>query len=56
MTHPDEAKGRIKEAAGALKGDQDLKREGRADQAAGKLKESVEKVRDRVADAIHSDK
>ena len=37
----DEAKGRIKEAAGALTGDKRLKREGKLDQAAGKIKQSV---------------
>jgi uncharacterized protein YjbJ (UPF0337 family) len=31
----DEAKGRIKEAAGVLTGDEKLQREGKADQAAG---------------------
>jgi uncharacterized protein YjbJ (UPF0337 family) len=31
----DKAKGRVKEAAGSLTGDEDLKREGRRDQAAG---------------------
>ena len=35
----DEAKGRVKEAAGALTNDGDLKNEGKADQAAGKVEE-----------------
>lgn len=48
----DKAKGRIKEAAGALTNDEKLKREGRRDQAAGKVKESVETVVDRVKDAL----
>jgi len=56
MTHPDEVKGRIKEATGAITGDSDLKREGKADQASGKIKEAVEKVRDKVEDAIHRDR
>jgi uncharacterized protein YjbJ (UPF0337 family) len=34
----DELEGRVKEAAGALTGDENLKREGRIDQAVGKLK------------------
>jgi uncharacterized protein YjbJ (UPF0337 family) len=42
----DEAKGRLKEAAGNVTGDKDLKNEGKGDQAAGKLKEGVDKVRD----------
>jgi uncharacterized protein YjbJ (UPF0337 family) len=47
----DEAKGRVKEAAGALTGDKKLKREGKADQAVGKVKQAVEKVIDKVKDA-----
>ena len=45
-------KGRVKEAAGALTGDKKLKREGKADQAAGKVKQTVEKVIDKVKDAL----
>lgn len=48
----DEMKGRVKEAAGALTGDRKLKREGKADQAVGKIKQNVEKVIDKVKDAI----
>jgi len=48
----DELKGRVKEAAGALTGDAKLKREGRADQAVGKAKQKVEKVIDKVKDAL----
>ena len=47
----DELKGRVKEAAGALTGDEKLKREGKADQAVGKIKQQVEKVIDKVKDA-----
>jgi uncharacterized protein YjbJ (UPF0337 family) len=47
----DEAKGRLKEAAGALTGNKKLKREGKADQAVGKIKQNVEKVIDKVKDA-----
>ncbi|MGZ6565543.1 MAG: CsbD family protein [Solirubrobacteraceae bacterium] len=36
----DKAKGRVKEAAGALTGDRHLKNEGRVDQAKGSPKES----------------
>lgn len=49
----DELKGRVKEAAGALAGDEKLKREGKVDQAVGKVKQSVEKVVDKVKDALH---
>jgi uncharacterized protein YjbJ (UPF0337 family) len=48
----DELKGRVKEAAGALIGDKKLKREGQTDQAVGKVKQNVEKVIDKVKDAI----
>jgi uncharacterized protein YjbJ (UPF0337 family) len=48
----DELKGRVKEAAGALTGDKKLKREGRVDQAVGKIKQKVEKVIDKVKDAV----
>jgi uncharacterized protein YjbJ (UPF0337 family) len=48
----DQAKGRVKEAAGALTGDEKMKREGRADQAAGKLKQAVGKVKKKVEKAI----
>jgi uncharacterized protein YjbJ (UPF0337 family) len=45
----DQAKGRLKEAAGALTGDQRLKSEGHADQAKGSLKKAVDKVADTLA-------
>jgi uncharacterized protein YjbJ (UPF0337 family) len=40
----DKAKGRVKEAAGALTGDRSLKNEGRGDQAKGSAKNAVDKV------------
>lgn len=49
----DELKGRVKEAAGALTGDKKLKREGKTDQVVGKIKQKVEKVVDKVKDAIN---
>lgn len=48
----DEVKGRVKEAAGVLTDDDKLKREGKADQAAGKVKQTVQKVVDKVKDAL----
>jgi len=42
----DKAKGRVKEALGALTGDRKLKREGKVDQAAGKAKDAAEKAKD----------
>jgi uncharacterized protein YjbJ (UPF0337 family) len=44
----DEAKGRVKEAAGDLTGDDDLKREGKADKIGGKVKDAVDTVKDKL--------
>jgi uncharacterized protein YjbJ (UPF0337 family) len=46
--HIDEAKGRVKEAAGSLTGDKDLKNEGKVDQAKSSVKDTVDKVADKV--------
>ena len=48
--HVDDAKGRVKEAAGALSGDQDLKNEGKADQAKSKVKDRVDRAADKVVE------
>jgi uncharacterized protein YjbJ (UPF0337 family) len=48
----DKTKGRAKEAAGALTGNQSLKNEGKADKAGGSVKKGVDKVTDSVKDAI----
>lgn len=44
----DEAKGRVKEAAGSLTGDRDLKNEGRVDQAKSSVKDAVDNVADKI--------
>jgi uncharacterized protein YjbJ (UPF0337 family) len=44
----DKAKGRVKEAAGALTGDRKLKDEGKLDQATGKVKDVVDRVADKA--------
>ena len=44
----DDLKGRVKEAAGDLTNDQDLKNEGKVDQAAGKAKGAVDAVKDKL--------
>ena len=44
----DKAKGRVKEAAGALTGHRHLKNEGRVDQAKSSAKHVVDKVADTV--------
>jgi uncharacterized protein YjbJ (UPF0337 family) len=51
----DQAKGRIKEAAGDLTDDKDLKNEGKVDQASGSVKEKVGDAVDKVKDALHRD-
>jgi uncharacterized protein YjbJ (UPF0337 family) len=51
----DEAKGRIKEAAGDLADDKDLKREGKIDRATSDVKEKVGDAADKVKDTVTSD-
>jgi uncharacterized protein YjbJ (UPF0337 family) len=55
MSNIDDAKGRIKEAAGDLTDDDDLKREGKADQVAGKVKDKVDDALDAVTDKFKKD-
>jgi uncharacterized protein YjbJ (UPF0337 family) len=47
----DEVKGRIKEAAGALTGDDKLRADGKTDQAIGKAKKVAEEAVDKVKQA-----
>jgi uncharacterized protein YjbJ (UPF0337 family) len=51
----DDAKGRVKEAAGDLTGDEDLQREGKIDQATGTAKEKVGEAADKVKDTVTGD-
>ena len=51
----DQAKGRIKEAAGDVTGDKDLQREGKVDRGAGAIKEKAGEAVDKVKDALHKD-
>jgi uncharacterized protein YjbJ (UPF0337 family) len=48
----DKIKGRIKEAAGVLVGNDKLRVEGKTDQAVGEVKEVVQNVADSVKDAV----
>ena len=48
----DVVKGRIKEAAGALTGNDKLREEGKADQVVGKAKQAVHKAADTVKKAV----
>ena len=47
----DVVKGRLKEAAGALTGNDELRAEGKTDQAVGKVKQFAEKGIDKVEQA-----
>lgn len=55
MPTGDEIKGRVKEAAGDLTDNKDLKREGNLDQASGKVKETVDNVADKVKNLVDRD-
>jgi uncharacterized protein YjbJ (UPF0337 family) len=48
----DVLKGRIKEAAGALTGNDKLRAEGKTDQAVGKAKQAAQKAADTVKKAV----
>jgi uncharacterized protein YjbJ (UPF0337 family) len=49
----DVVKGRIKEAAGALTGNDKLREEGKTDQTVGKAKQAVQKAADTVKNAVN---
>jgi uncharacterized protein YjbJ (UPF0337 family) len=51
----DEGKGRLKEAAGSLTGDDDLKNEGKADRSKASLKDKVDKVAEKAKGALDRD-
>jgi uncharacterized protein YjbJ (UPF0337 family) len=48
----DVVKGRIKEAAGALTGNDKLREEGKTDQAVGQAKQAVQKAADTVKKTV----
>jgi uncharacterized protein YjbJ (UPF0337 family) len=48
----DVAKGRIKEAAGVLTGNDKLRAEGKADQAVGEVKQAADKAVNKVKQAV----
>ena len=52
----DDAKGKVKEAAGDLTDDKSLKNEGKVDQTAGSVKSKVGDAADKAKDAISRDK
>jgi uncharacterized protein YjbJ (UPF0337 family) len=51
----DDAKGRVKEAAGDLTGDDDMKQEGKVDRAVGGVKDAVDTAADKVKDVFNRD-
>ena len=55
VRNTDDAKGRVKEAAGDLTGDKDLKNEGKVDRAGGAAKDGVEKLTDKVKGLLRKD-
>jgi uncharacterized protein YjbJ (UPF0337 family) len=48
----EEAKGRVKQAGGAITGDDKTKREGQFDQLKGEVKQKVAEVRDKIREKI----
>lgn len=52
----DEAKGRMKEAAGDLMDDDDMKREGKADRIGATVKDKANEVVDKAKDLMDKDR
>lgn len=50
----EEIKGHVKEAAGAVTGNEKLRREGQVEQATGKVKQAVDKVVDKSKEAVQN--
>ena len=48
----DQAKGKVKQAAGDLTDNDDLKREGKADETGGKVKEALGDAKDKLSDGV----
>jgi len=48
----DQAKGRVKQAAGDLTDNDRLKREGKTDEMAGKAKDGLDKAADKLRDVV----
>ncbi|HTI86350.1 MAG TPA: CsbD family protein [Alphaproteobacteria bacterium] len=51
----DQMKGKIKEGAGKLTGDEKLKSEGKLDQAKGKVENAVGGAKDKVRETLDND-
>jgi len=50
--HTDEFKGRMKQAAGKLTGDEELEREGKADRTGSSAKEKINTAKDKAEDMV----
>lgn len=48
----DKVKGRAKQAAGDLTGDDEMRREGQADEAGGDVKDLIDKAADRLNETV----
>ncbi len=55
VRNKDDAKGRLKEAAGSLTDDEKLKREGKVDKATGKVKEGLDRAADKAKEVLKRD-
>jgi uncharacterized protein YjbJ (UPF0337 family) len=55
-TNMDEAKGRMKEAAGDLTDDDEMKREGKTDRMGAEIKDKANKVVDKAKDVLNKDR
>jgi uncharacterized protein YjbJ (UPF0337 family) len=51
----DDLKGRVKEAGGALTGDDSLKNEGKVDQGIGSVKDAIDGAGDKLKDIVNPD-
>ena len=49
----DDLKGRVKEAGGALTGDDSLKNEGKVDQGIGSVKDGIDSAGDKIKDLVN---
>ena len=54
MDNKDQLKGKLKQVVGDLTGDEDLKKEGKADEKAGDIKEFLESAKDKADDFVDS--
>jgi uncharacterized protein YjbJ (UPF0337 family) len=52
----DEMKGRMKEAAGDLTDDDELKKEGKTDRLGAEIKDKADKVVDKAKDMVNKDR